>query len=97
MSAPAVSFPDATTICALPLESVPEPRLVPPKVNVTEPVGVPLLALTVIVTVALWAVVMLEGLADTVTVGVINVGAVTVIEPVPDALLYVEELEESGV
>jgi hypothetical protein len=42
-------------------------------------------------------VVMLETVRVTVTVGVMSVGAVTVTEWVPEAELYVEELDESGV
>ncbi len=74
-------------ICALPLESVPEPRLVLPLLSVTEPVGVPLLALTVIVTVVLWAVVMLDGFAVTVTVGVVDDGPVPILPPPPQAAM----------
>lgn len=40
---------------------------------------------------------MLDGLGETVTVGVISMGAVTVTEPIPEALVYVDELPASGV
>jgi hypothetical protein len=62
-----------------------------------EPVGVPLEPETAMVTESVCAVVMLEAAGVTVTVGVTSAGAVTVTEPVPEAELYVEELEESGV
>jgi len=58
---------------------------------------VPLEPETAMVTESDCAVVMLEAAGVTVTVGVTSAGAVTVTEPVPEAELYVEELEESGV
>jgi hypothetical protein len=40
---------------------------------------------------------MLDGVGETVTVGVINAGVVTVTVFEPVALVYVEELAKSGV
>lgn len=37
---------------------------------------------------------MLDGFAETVTVGVISDGAVTITDPVPDALVYVDEADQ---
>jgi hypothetical protein len=62
----------------------------------TEPVGVPLDPETAMATESDCAVVMLLDAGVTVTVGVV-VGAVTVTEAVPEALMYVDELAESGV
>jgi hypothetical protein len=67
---PAASIPAAIVNCALPPLNVPEPRLVPPLESVTVPVGVPPSPLTATVTVVLSNVVMLDGLAETVTAGV---------------------------
>ena len=69
----AASVPAAIVNCTLPPLNVPEPRLIPPLESLTVPVGVPLSLLTETVTVMLSAVVMLDGLAETVTVGVIEV------------------------
>ena len=57
----------------------------------------PLPPLTPIVTVSDCAVVMLAGDGDTVTVGVVFAGVVTVTVFDPVAPLYVDELAESGV
>ena len=62
-----------------------------------EPVGVLPGLETVMVTESDCAVVMLEAAGVTVTVGVRSAGALTVTEPVPEAELYVAELDESGV
>jgi hypothetical protein len=60
-----------------------------PATRTTEPVGVglPLVALTVTAALSCCAVVMLDGVGTTVTVGVVFAGAVTITEPVPVALL----------
>jgi hypothetical protein len=57
--------------------------------RVIEPVGIglPLPPLTATVADSVCAVVMLDGLGVTVTVGVIFAGAVTITEPVPVAPL----------
>lgn len=64
--------------CAAPPLSVAVPRPVPPKPlepkSSTAPVGVPLPPLTVTVTVVLPVTVMLNGFAETVTVGVLSDG-----------------------
>jgi hypothetical protein len=60
-------------------------------------VGLPLLPLTAAVTVNACAVVMLDADGVTVTVGVIFGGTVTVTKLVPVAMLYMDELLESGV
>jgi hypothetical protein len=60
-----------------------------------EPVGVPLEPATATVTESDCAGVMLEAAGVTMTVGVTS--AVTVTEPVPEAGLYLAELDESGV
>lgn len=63
----------------------------------TEPVGVPPEPVTVMVTDNDCAVVMLAEAGVTVTMGVRSTTAVTLTEPLPEAELYVEELDESGV
>jgi hypothetical protein len=70
-----------------------------PATRTTEPVGVglPLVALTVTATLSCCAVVMLDGIGTTVTVGVVFVTGFTVTGFDPVALLYIEELLESGV
>jgi hypothetical protein len=52
----------------VPLASVQDPRLVLPTVNATEPVGVPLLAVTAVLSVTLLPRVEAEGLAVTAVV-----------------------------
>jgi hypothetical protein len=86
-------------IVALPLLKVIAAEVYPPPVNVTDPVGVglPLPPFTETVTVRGCAVVMLDVDGVTVTVGVVLAGVVTVTVADPEALLYVEELDESGV
>ena len=68
----------------------------PPPLSVTEPVGLGVPA-TVTVTVSGWVVATLDGEGVTVTVGMVFAGLVTVTGFDPDALLYIEELLESGV
>lgn len=85
-----VAFPEASTVAAeayVPLE------------RVTEPVGVglPLPPLTLTETLKACAVVTVGAEGVTVTVGASKTGAVTVTPADPEALLYVEELPESGV
>jgi hypothetical protein len=76
-------------IVALPLLRVIAAEVYPPPVRVTVPVGVglPVPPLTETVTVSGWAVVMLDAVGVSVTVGVVLAGVVTVSEFVPVALL----------
>jgi hypothetical protein len=60
-------------------------------------IGLPLPPLTAIVTDNPCAVVILDASGVTVTVGVVFAATVTITEAEPEALLYVEELDESGV
>jgi hypothetical protein len=60
-------------------------------------VGLPVPPLTVTVTFNDCAVVMLVADGVAVTIGVVLAGVVTITEAEPEALLYVEELDESGV
>jgi hypothetical protein len=80
------SDPAGTLIVATPPVSAVADEVYVPLVSVTEPVGVGVPA-TVTVTARLWAVVMLDGEGETVTVGVVFAGLVTVTEAVPVALL----------
>ena len=85
-----------TLTVALPLTSVVDAEAKLPLDSVTDPVGVGL-PLTVIVVVNVCAVVIFDADGVTVTVGVVLAGAVTVTMAEPEPLLYVDELEESGV
>jgi hypothetical protein len=83
------SDPAGTVIIALPLTRVVAAEVYVPLLRVSEPVGVglPLPPLTPIVTVSDCVVVMLLGDGDTVTVGVVFAGVVTVTVFDPVALL----------
>jgi hypothetical protein len=77
------------TICALPLlrDAAAEVKLPPESVTVPVGVGLPEVALTVIISGSDCALVMVEELGDSVTVGVVLLTGFTVTDPVPDALL----------
>jgi hypothetical protein len=80
---PVTSLPALTVSEALPeLLRVADPRVVPPRLKVTVPVGVPLDALTVAVRTVLPVVEMEAGLADRVVV-VLAAAPVTVTVAVP--------------
>ena len=84
---PTPSLLAATVMVMLPLESVPDPRLVLPEVSVTVPVGVAPVPETATVTLRLWPVSTLLGDGVTFTVGVrvVLCVMVTVAVPVPEA------------
>jgi hypothetical protein len=99
-----VSFPVPSTPAGIAIVAVPPLSAVaadsyPPPVSVTVPVGagLPLPPLTTAVTVSACVVVMLIADGVTATPGVIFAGVVTVTTAAPVALLYVVELEVSGV
>jgi hypothetical protein len=99
-----VSFPVPSTPAGIVIVAVPPTSCVaadsyPPPVTVTVPVGValPLPPLTTAVTVKACVVVILVADGVTVTAGVFLVGVVTVTTAEPVALLYVVELDVSGV
>lgn len=96
VSLPVASAPAATLIVAEPLTRAAGVELYAPLVSVTTPVtgGAPLPPLTDTSTETACAGVKLPSAGVTVTVGVT---LVTVTEPLPDALVYVEVLAESGV
>jgi hypothetical protein len=99
VSVPVASEPAGMLIVALPLVKVVDDEVYPPPLNVTDPVGVgfPLPPLTTTVTVRACVDMMLEADGVTVTVGLVFAWVTVTAEDVPVALLYVEELEESGV
>jgi hypothetical protein len=76
-------------IVALPLARVVATEVYPPPDSVTDPVGVglPVPPLTATVTVRDCAVVMLDAVGVTVTVGVVLAGVVTETVADPEALL----------
>jgi hypothetical protein len=86
-------------IVAVPPVSVVAAELYPPPVSVTVPVGtgLPLPPATTTVTERLCVVVRFAADGVTATVGVIFAGVVTVTSADPVALLYVVELDVSGV
>jgi hypothetical protein len=99
VSLPVASDPAGILIVAAPPLSVAAGAVYPPPLSVTVPVGVgfPLPPATATVTVKACVVVMLAAEGVTVTPGVSLAGVVTVTTAAPVALLYVVELEVSGV
>ena len=74
---PVASAPAGIEIVTEPLDSVTDPDVYVPLVNMTVPVGVGV-PLTVTITDSACAVVMLAGDGETVTAGVVFAGAVMV-------------------
>ncbi len=98
MSEPAGNVPAAIWIVALPPLSAVTADVYVPLVSVTVPVGIasPALPLTATVTNKARVVVVLAEAGVAVTVGVVSGTVMTVTVALPDALLYRDELAESG-
>src|SRR5579863_3780299 len=88
VSVPVASEPAGITICTLPPTRVTAPELYVPLESVTVPVGVPLVALTLTVTVSACPAAMLGVAGVTVTTGVVFCGGGVDVEPPPHPAIH---------